>query len=276
LVPTKDGGRVPLQQLAEITVSNGASIIARRENQRQITVRTNIRGRDQGGFVDEAQRRFGAEIKLPAGCQVSWGGMFENLERARRRLAFILPVTLALIFALLFSAFGSAGDALLVLVNVPFSLVGGVIALYLRGINLSVSAAVGFISLSGIAVMSGLLYISEINRRRSELGEPLEEAVVSGARSQMRPRLILITVAMLGMIPAAIATGIGSDVQRPLATVVVGGLLSTLLLTLLALPSLYYLVESRRLNHNGESNSDAPITHDQTDEETQPGGGPRE
>jgi cobalt-zinc-cadmium resistance protein CzcA len=276
LVPTKDGGRVPLQQLAEITVSNGASIIARRENQRQITVRTNIRGRDQGGFVDEAQRRFGAEIKLPTGYQVSWGGMFENLERARRRLAFILPVTLALIFALLFSAFGSASDALLVLVNVPFSLVGGVIALYLRGINLSVSAAVGFISLSGIAVMSGLLYISEINRRRSELGEPLEEAVVLGARSQMRPRLILITVAMLGMIPAAIATGIGSDVQRPLATVVVGGLLSTLFLTLLALPSLYYLVASRRLNRYGESNNGTPITPDQTDVGTQPGGETRE
>ena len=276
LVPTKDGGRVPLQQLAEITVSNGASIIARRENQRQITIRTNIRGRDQGGFVDEAQRRFGAEIKLPAGYQVSWGGMFENLERARRRLAFILPVTLALIFALLFSAFGSASDALLVLVNVPFSLVGGVIALYLRGINLSVSAAVGFISLSGIAVMSGLLYISEINRRRSELGEPLEEAVVLGARSQMRPRLILITVAMLGMIPAAIATGIGSDVQRPLATVVVGGLLSTLFLTLLALPSLYYLVASRRLNRCGESNNGAPITPDQSDVGTQPGGETRE
>src|SRR5215468_10938533 len=276
LISTKDGGRVPLQQLAEITVSNGASIIARRENQRQITVRANIRGRDQGGFVDDAQRRFGAEIKLPAGYQVSWGGMFENLERARRRLAFILPVTLALIFALLFSAFGSTSDALLVMVNVPFSLVGGVIALYLRGINLSVSAAVGFISLSGIAVMSGLLYISEINRRRSELGDPLEEAVVLGARSQMRPRLILITVAMLGMIPAAIATGIGSDVQRPLATVVVGGLLSTLFLTLLALPSLYYLVASRRLNHYGESNNDAPITPDQTDEETQPGGETRE
>jgi len=276
LVPTKDGGRVPLQQLAEITVSNGASIIARRENQRQITIRTNIRGRDQGGFVDEAQRRFGAEIKLPAGYQVSWGGMFENLERARRRLAFILPVTLALIFALLFSAFGSASDALLVLVNVPFSLVGGVIALYLRGINLSVSAAVGFISLSGIAVMSGLLYISEINRRRSELGDPLEEAVVLGARSQMRPRLILITVAMLGMIPAAIATGIGSDVQRPLATVVVGGLLSTLFLTLLALPSLYYLVASRRLNRYGGSNNGAPITPDQSDVGTQPGGETRE
>jgi len=276
LVPTKDGGRVPLQQLAEITVSNGASIIARRENQRQITIRTNIRGRDQGGFVDEAQRRFGAEIKLPAGYQVSWGGMFENLERARRRLAFILPVTLALIFALLFSAFGSASDALLVLVNVPFSLVGGVIALYLRGINLSVSAAVGFISLSGIAVMSGLLYISEINRRRSALGEPLEEAVVLGARSQMRPRLILITVAMLGMIPAAIATGIGSDVQRPLATVVVGGLLSTLFLTLLALPSLYYLVASRRLNRYGGSNNGAPITPDQSDVGTRPGGETRE
>src|SRR5262249_10853820 len=141
LIPTKDGGRVPLQQLAEIAVSNGASIIARRENQRQITVRANIRGRDQGGFLYETRRPFGARINISAGYQVGWGGMFENLERARRRLAFILPVTLALIFALLFSAFGSTIDALLVMVNVPFSLVGGVVALYLRGINLSVSAA---------------------------------------------------------------------------------------------------------------------------------------
>jgi cobalt-zinc-cadmium resistance protein CzcA len=270
LIPTKEGGRVPLAQLAEINVANGASIIARRENQRQITVRTNIRGRDQGGFVDEAQRRFDEEIKLPAGYQVTWGGMFENLERARRRLAFILPVTLALIFALLFSAFGSTSDALLVLVNVPFSLVGGVVALYLRGINLSVSAAVGFISLSGIAVMSGLLYVSEINRRRNDLGDPLEEAVVLGARSQMRPRLILITVAMLGMIPAATATGIGSDVQRPLATVVVGGLLSTLFLTLLALPSLYYLVASQRLKRQGENGNGAPAAPDQPDVWPQP------
>jgi cobalt-zinc-cadmium resistance protein CzcA len=220
---------------------NGASIIARRENIRQISVRTNIRGRDQGSFVKEAQNKFAAAVQLPPGYSVDWGGQFENLERARKRLTVILPITIAIIFALLFFMFGSAGDAGLVLVNVPFSLVGGIVFLWLRGINLSVSAAVGFISLFGVAVMSGVLYISEINRRRSEPGTTLEDAVIQGAKAQLRPSLMLILVAMLGMVPAARATGIGSDIQRPLATVLVGGLLSTLFLTLLVLPSLYRL-----------------------------------
>lgn len=241
LVPTHEGGRVPLSQLAKIEVVNGASIIARRENIRQISVRTNIRGRDQGSFVKEAQAKFESAVKLPPGYSVDWGGQFENLERARKRLTIILPITIGIIFALLFFAFGDAVHAGMVLVNVPFSLVGGVIFLYLRGINLSVSAAVGFISLFGVAVMSGVLYISEINRRRAEPGTSLEDAVIQGAKAQLRPSLMLILVAMLGMVPAARATGIGSDIQRPLATVVVGGLLSTLLLTLLVLPSLYYL-----------------------------------
>jgi cobalt-zinc-cadmium resistance protein CzcA len=242
LVPTREGGRVPLSQLAEIKVVNGASIIARRENRRQITVRTNIRGRDQGSFVEEAQRRFARSVKLPPGYRVSWGGQFENLDRARRRLTIILPVTIAIIFALLFFAFGSVAYAGMVLMNVPFSLVGGIVFLYLRGINLSVSAAVGFISLFGVAVMSGVLVIAEINRRRRvEPGIGLEDAIVGGALAQMRPVLMMVLVALLGMVPAARATGIGSDVQRPLATVVVGGLLSTLLLTLVALPGLYAL-----------------------------------
>jgi heavy metal efflux system protein len=247
LVRTGDGAQVPLGQLAEIKVINGASIIARRENQRSVSVRTNIVNRDQGGFVSEAQQRFAEEIHLPPGYQVFWGGQFENLARARRRLYVIIPVTIAIIFALLFIAFGSATNASLVLMNVPFSVVGGVLLLYIRGINLSVSAAVGFISLFGVAVMSGVLYISEITRRRREEDVPLLEAVVLGAKYQLRPRLILILVAMLGMVPAALANDIGSDVQRPLATVVVGGLISTLLLTLLALPSLYYLVERRKV-----------------------------
>jgi len=245
LVPTHDGGRVPLSQLARIEVVNGASIIARRGKIRQISVRTNIRGRDQGSFVNEAQAKFERAVELPGGYSVDWGGQFENLERARKRLAIILPITIGFIFALLFFAFGDALHAGLVLVNVPFSLVGGIIFLYLRGINLSVSAAVGFISLFGVAVMSGVLYISEINRRRAEPGTSLEDAVIHGARAQLRPSLMLILVAMLGMVPAARATGIGSDIQRPLATVVVGGLLSTLFLTLLVLPSLYYLTAKK-------------------------------
>ncbi len=251
LVTTRDGGRVPLSQLATIEVTNGASIIARRENRRQISVRTNIRGRDQGGFVADAQQRFARDVKLPEGYHVDWGGQFENLARARRRLAVILPVTIVVIFALLFFTFGSTTWAGLVLLNVPFSLVGGILALYLRGINLSVSAAVGFISLFGVAVMSGVLVVSEINRRRSDNAVDAHTAVIQGSLAQMRPVLMMIVVAMLGMVPAARAAGVGSDIQRPLATVVVGGLLSTLVLTLFALPALYWLVACRneRVSH---------------------------
>ena len=241
LIPTRDGARVPLAQLASIKVVDGATIIARRENRRQISVRTNIRGRDQGGFVAEAQARFAEAVELPSGYDVSWGGQFENFERARRRLTLILPITVGIIFALLFMTFGSARDALLVLLNVPFSLAGGLVALYLRGMNLSVSAVVGFISLFGVAVMSGVLYVAEVRRRHRDGRGELEELAVEAAAVQFRPMLLLIVVAMLGMLPAATARGIGSDIQRPLATVVVGGLTSTLLLTLFALPAVYVL-----------------------------------
>ncbi len=248
LVTTKSGERVPLSQLSSIEAVSGASIIARRENRRMISVRTNIRGRDQGGFVADAQRRFAAAVTLPAGYTVDWGGQFENLARARRRLAFILPLTIAVIFALLFFAFGSVSEAGLVLLNVPFSLVGGIAALWLRGINLSVSAAVGFISLFGVAVMSGVLVVSDIKRRRRE-NVPARDAVLQGALAQMRPVLMMVIVAMLGMVPAATASGVGSDVQRPLATVVVGGLCSTLVLTLFALPALSALLARRSKEH---------------------------
>jgi cobalt-zinc-cadmium resistance protein CzcA len=262
LVPTREGGRVPLDQLADIKVINGSSIIARRENQRQITVRTNIRGRDQGSFVADAQKAFAAGVTLPKGYDVDWGGQFENLARAKQRLTLILPITLAIIFGLLFMTFGSARYASLVLASVPFSLVGGVVALYLRGINLSVSAAVGFISLFGVAVMSGVLVVAEINRLRKDEERPFREAIIEGSLTQMRPVLMMILVALLGMVPAARATGIGSDVQRPLATVVVGGLLSTLFLTLLALPSLYFLVADkvwrRQTKTPGEFNPETP------------------
>lgn len=246
LVHGADGSRIPLSELAEIRVISGASIIARRENERQITVRTNIRGRDQGGFVRDAQRRFAEAVQLPTGYRVYWGGQFENLDRARRRLSLVLPITVALIFALLFLAFGSVSHAGLVLMNVPFSLVGGVLFLWLRGIHLSVSAAVGFISLFGVAVMSGVLLITEIDRQRKVGDRPILETVIAGATAQVRPVLMMVLVALLGMVPAARAIGIGSDVQRPLATVVVGGLASTLFLTLHALPSLYYLMARRR------------------------------
>ncbi|HYZ85442.1 MAG TPA: efflux RND transporter permease subunit, partial [Bryobacteraceae bacterium] len=252
LIPTREGGHVPLSQLAQIEVVDGATIIARRENRRQITVRTNIRGRDQGSFVGEAQGKFDAAIKLPPGYRVTWGGQFENLQRAQKRLAIILPITIAIIFVLLFFMFGNPTYAGVVMMNVPFSLVGGILALYLRGINLSVSAAVGFISLFGVAVMSGVLVVAEINRlRRHNPDMTTKAAIIEGSLAQMRPVLMMVLVALLGMVPAARASGIGSDVQRPLATVVVGGLLSTLFLTLLALPSLYALVAGgKRMTHD--------------------------
>jgi cobalt-zinc-cadmium resistance protein CzcA len=246
LVSTRDGGRIPLSQLAEIKVVDGATIIGRRDNRRQITVRTNIRGTDQGSFVKAARKALNASVKIPAGYDVTWGGQFENLQRAQKRLTFILPVTIAIIYVLLFFMFGSAVWAGLVMMNVPFSLVGGIVFLYMRHINLSVSAAVGFISLFGVAVMSGVLVVAEINRlRRSDAELPVSEAIVEGSLAQLRPVLMMILVALLGMVPAARAAGIGSDVQRPLATVLVGGLLSTLFLTLLALPSMYALVAAR-------------------------------
>ncbi|MGB9604282.1 MAG: efflux RND transporter permease subunit [Bryobacteraceae bacterium] len=245
LVPTADGGRVPLARVAEIGVANGASIIARRENQRLVSVRTNIRGRDQGSFVAEAQKKFRERVKLPPGYKVEWGGQFENLARARRRLSWILPVTVLIIFGLLYWAFGSIRDAAIVMLVIPFSMVGGVAALAIRGMPFSVSAAVGFVSLFGVAVMSGVLCLTEINRLR-RCGEGLEQSVVAGACSQLRPRLILLTAALLGICPATFATGIGSDVQRPLATVVFGGLISTLVLTMPALPGLYYVAVTGR------------------------------
>jgi cobalt-zinc-cadmium resistance protein CzcA len=246
LIPAAGGARIPLSRVAEVKVASGASVISRRENQRMISVRTNIRGRDQGSFAAEAQRRFQAEVQLPRGYRVDWGGQFENLSRARRRLSWILPITILLIFTILYWTFDSLRKAALVLVSVPLSIVGGVAALYLRGIPFSVSAAVGFVSLFGVAVMSGVLFVTEIHRQRTEHGRPLREAVLVGASNQFRALLTLVLVAMLGMVPAAFAKGIGSDVQRPLATVVLGGLISTLLLTLLVMPGLYYLAEGQR------------------------------
>ena len=257
LIPAPDGARVPLADLADIRVVNGATIIARRENQRQITVRTNIRGRDQGGFVAEAQARLAQRVHLPPGYDVTWGGQFENLQRARQRLAVIVPITIGIIFVLLFGALGSTLDALLVLVCIPFSLAGGLLALYVRGLHLNVSAVVGFISLFGVAVMSGLLYVAEMNRRRRDPDSTPREAIVAGARAQFRPCLLVITVAALGMLPAALARGIGSDIQRPLATVVVGGLISTLILTPLALPAIYSL--TARLRRPPEMGDSVPV-----------------
>ncbi len=209
-----------------------------------MVVTAHVRGRDLGGCVSDLRQRVGREVKVPAGYWIDYGGTFEQLISASQRLAVVVPVTLALIFALLFWAFGSARDAAIVFSGVPLALTGGVVALALRGIPLSISAGVGFIALSGVAVLNGLVMIAFIRRLR-EQGEPLDRAVVDGALGRLRPVLMTALVASLGFLPMAFNVGAGSEVQRPLATVVIGGIVSSTLLTLLVLPVLYRWLHGR-------------------------------
>ncbi|TYT26153.1 CusA/CzcA family heavy metal efflux RND transporter [Luteimonas viscosa] len=229
---------VPLREVAAIDIVEGPSQINRENGKRRVVVVANVRGRDLGGFVEELQARVASGVEIPPGYWVAYGGTFEQLISASRRLAVVVPVTLALIFGLLFMVFGSARDAAIVFSGVPLALTGGVLALALRGIPLSISAGVGFIALSGVAVLNGLVMISFIRRLR-EQGDRLEIAVVEGALTRLRPVLMTALVASLGFVPMAFNVGAGSEVQRPLATVVIGGILSSTLLTLLVLPVLY-------------------------------------
>ncbi len=246
LIPSPTGARIPLSVLADIKLVDGATLIQRQDGERQMTVRTNIRGRDQGSFVEEGRQRVANSVLTPKGYAIDWGGQFENLTRARNRLLVVIPITIFLIFVLLFTLFREARFALLTLANVPFALVGAVAALLLRGYHFNVSAGVGCVSLFGVAVMSGVLLVSRINHLRENDGLDLLEAIRQGSQTQLRPILMMMLVALFGLIPAAMAMGIGSDVQRPLATVIVGGLCSSLLLTLLAIPCLYFLLERQR------------------------------
>ncbi|HZV13083.1 MAG TPA: CusA/CzcA family heavy metal efflux RND transporter, partial [Candidatus Kapabacteria bacterium] len=244
LVPAANGDMIPLREVTFIKITDGQTIIQREDGKRQISVRTNIRGRDQGGFVAEAQEKVAQAIHLPHGYSIEWGGQFENLERARNRLAIVIPITIVITFILLFAAFKQLRYALLVLMaDVPFALVGGILALYLRNYNFNVSAGVGFVSLFGAAVMDGVILISYINMLRVEKNYGLEQAIREGVPVQLRRNMMMMVVAILGLIPAALTTGIGSDIQRPLATVIVGGLASAMILTLTVLPALYYIME---------------------------------
>jgi len=229
---------VPLRDVAKIESRLGPNQINRENGKRRIVVSANVRGRDLGGFVADVQAAVARDVALPEGYWIEYGGTFEQLISASRRLAVVVPLTLALIFALLFMAFGSAKDAGIVFSGVPLALTGGVLALWLRGIPLSISAGVGFIALSGIAVLNGLVMISFICRLRA-LGDPLDEAVLDGALGRLRPVLMTALVASLGFVPMALNVGAGSEVQRPLATVVIGGIVSSTLLTLFVLPALY-------------------------------------
>src|SRR3989344_3002780 len=230
---------IPLGEVATFELAPGPNQVSRENGKRRIVVSTNVRGRDVGSFVAEAEQGL-AQIKIPTGYWTSWGGTFENLQSATKSLQIVVPVSLLLVFVLLFAMFGNAKDGLLVFTGIPFALTGGILALWLRDIPMSISAAVGFIALSGVAVLNGLVMISYIRSLR-EGGVGLDEAIQDGALTRLRPVLMTALVASLGFIPMAIATGTGAEVQRPLASVVIGGILSSTLLTLLVLPILYRL-----------------------------------
>jgi cobalt-zinc-cadmium resistance protein CzcA len=246
LVTTPGGAQVPLGQVSVIEEVVGPKQISREANQRRIVVQANVEGRDLGGFVAEAQQAVARAVTLPAGYFVTWGGQFENQRRAMARLLVIVPVTIALIFLLLFGSFNSVRQATLIILNVPFALIGGIVALLVSGQYLSVPASVGFIALFGVAVLNGVVLVTYINQVRAE-GVELEEAVIRGTLLRLRPVLMTALVASLGLVPLLLARGAGSEIQRPLATVVVGGLVSSTLLTLLVLPVLYGRFERRKV-----------------------------
>ncbi len=247
-VPAPNGAMVPLAQVASINLVEGPAQISREDTRRRIAVEANVRGRDIGSFVAEAQKSIDQQVKLPPGYYTTWGGQFENLQRASARLLIVVPIALFLIFVLLFTTFNSVKQAALIYTGIPFAIVGGVLFLALRGMPFSISAGVGFIALFGVAVLNGVVMVSYINHLREE-GKSVEEAVIEGAEIRLRPVLMTALVASLGFIPMALGTSAGAEVQRPLATVVIGGLITSTLLTLLILPTLYGWFERDRVEY---------------------------
>ena len=231
---------VTLGEVVRLDLAPGPNQVSRENGKRRAVVTANVRGRDLGSFVAEAQQRIAAEVKLPEGYWLGWGGTFEQLASAAARLQVVVPLALALIFGLLMLTFGSAKDAALVFSGVPLALTGGILALWLRGIPLSISAGIGFITLSGVAVLTGLVIVACIRDLRAQ-GVSLDAAIVEGALTRLRPVVMIALVASLGFLPMALNTGTGAEVQRPLATVVIGGIISSTILTLLVLPVLYRL-----------------------------------
>ena len=245
LVAAPNGARIPLSQLADIKLVEGPAQISREDTRRRIGVELNVRGRDIKSFVDEAQRKIASDVQIPSGYYLTWGGQFENLQRATERLMIVVPLALFLIFVLLFTTFNSVKQAVLIYTSIPLAAVGGVLSLFLRGLPFSISAGVGFIALFGVAVLDGVVMVSYINKLREE-GRTVAQAVREGAEARLRPILMTALVASLGFVPMAIATSAGAEVQRPLATVVIGGLLLSTVLKLLVLPMLYGWLERER------------------------------
>ena len=256
LLTTSEGAKIPLSQVADIKMTTGASTIAREMNKRHMTVRVNLRGVDLTAFLQKANSMIDKEVKYNHDeIHLKWGGQFENQHRAYNRLGTVIPIVLGLMLLLLFASCGKFRQAALMMFVVPLALFGGMLALNVRGMTLNVSSAVGFIALIGVAIQNGVIMISHMNELRKR-GREFKDSVITGAKHRFRPILMTSTVAILGLFPASISTGIGSDVQRPLATVIVYGLLFSTIITLYVLPTLYYMMEKRYLGKEPESNTE--------------------
>ncbi len=245
MMDTPKGARVPLDQLAKIELKRGAVTINREDGQRRTAVMANVRGRDLGSFVADAQQRVEKNVKIPRGYKIVWSGQFENQERAMKRLAIVVPIVLVLIFILLFASFNSFRNAGLIMLNVPFAMIGGVIALFISHQTLSVPAIIGFIALFGVAVQNGVIMVTYIMQLENR-GTPTEEAVIKGAEIRLRPVLMTALVATVGLLPKVLIQGTGAEVQRPLATVVLGGIITATILTLVVLPAVYKLLNNNK------------------------------
>jgi cobalt-zinc-cadmium resistance protein CzcA len=246
LVTTNTGMNIPLEQLADVQMVEGPVQISRQDGARRIGIEMNITGRDIGSFVTEAKQKIKERVDLPAGYHLTWGGQFENQQRAMKKLMIIGPVSVGLILLLLYLTFRSIRLALLVITNLPFALIGGVFSLFISGQYLSVPASVGFIVLFGVAVLNGLVLVSRISQLRDE-GFDVQEAIRKGSLDRLRPVLMTASIAIFSLIPMLLAGGAGSEIQKPLATVVVGGLITSTLLTLLIIPSVYIWFEKRKV-----------------------------
>ncbi|MDH4187976.1 MAG: efflux RND transporter permease subunit, partial [Nitrospira sp.] len=245
LIPTPHGELVPLSRVAAIRIDSGPAQVSREHVQRRIVVENNIRGRDLGSFVAEAKLAVARDVALPTGYELAWGGQFQHLQEATSRLVVVVPITLLLILGMLSVIFGVMRPALLIFLNIPLALSGGIVALWLRGLPLSISAIIGFIALFGIAVLNGVVLVSHIRQLEGE-GLPIDQAVMQGSMDRLRPVLMTALVASLGFLPMAVATSMGAEVQRPLATVVIGGLFTSTILTLLIIPALYSRIAGNR------------------------------
>ncbi|GAO41646.1 efflux RND transporter permease subunit [Flavihumibacter petaseus] len=258
MVPTNDGGKIPLKEIAGIQTLTGPAFIYRDNNTRYIAVKFSVRERDLGSTIAEAQRKVSNAVHLPDGYKTTWNGEFENQQRAGKTLARVVPICLLVIFVILFVTFGNVKDAVLTICNVPFALIGGILALHITGVNFSISAGIGFIALFGVCIQNGVILIS-VFRKNLDAGMPLDTAVSYGVQSRVRPVIMTALMAMIGLMPAAVSTGIGSETQKPLAIVVIGGLVTATILTLLILPVLYALVY--KYIHYRKHNNPVQISH---------------